>query len=997
MNVATFAMTTAITRDDSSADDLSAALAIRLLGAFRVTAAGIGVPAAKWRLRKARQLVALLALAPAHRLHREQVMDTLWPDLEPEAAANNLHYTLHVARRILDPENAATGRLLRLHGGQVVLQPNGRLWTDVFAFEAAAMAARASGEPSEYRQALSLYRGDLLPEDPYEDWAVERRQFLRETYLALLFDLAGEIEGRGELDAAAEILRQLVEADSAHEPAHAALMRLYTRLGRRAQALRQYQQLRDVLARELDVAPDPSTEALHAAILDGRLPADPPASEPMPAIATPSTTRTSDAAHDPCAAHNLPAPLTSFIGRERELTGIHGALDAARLVTLTGPGGSGKTRLAIEVGWARLAGQRDGVWLVELADLRDPALVPRALAAALRVEEQPGRALVATLCDALRDRRALIVLDNCEHLLHGCAQVMARLLAACPELCVLATSREPLHISGELIWPVLPLAAPVLGRLPPLWSLQHVEAVRLFVDRARLCQPGFVLWEENAGAVAGICARLAGLPLAIELAANWTRMFSAEQINTLLSNDLRLLLDDRGTHERQRGLRATVERSYDLLTPAEQALFRRLSVFSGGATLAAAAAVCCSDDDPCLPCRPGAGEQAVLVALAALVDKNLLRQEELGGGEPRFTMLETIRAYGMLRLEESDEAERVRERHARWYLGLAEAWHAATRGHSSADSLDRLHRERDNLRAALGWATSRSEEALGLRLATALYGFWYIRGPLSEGFTWLERALARSEDAPAKLRIQARYMAGELARVQGDYRQATILGERSLCEARQADDTPGIARALFLLANIADSTGDHPRAITLHEQSLALYRSVGDKDRIAMGLTNLGDAIRVTGDVERAIPMFEEALGIWRELGSTWGASIALLNLAESARQTGKRGAAARLARESLSLSRQLDDRWGVADCFDTLAEIAIESAQPERAARLLGAAEALRGEVGVGAFADSRAQAARVTFAARAALGAAPFTELRAEGRALQIDTAFGLALNED
>ena len=512
-----------------------------LLGGFKASVGSRVTEVDGWRLRKAATLIKLLSLAPGHALHRERVTDTLWPGLEAKAAANNLHRALHFARRAFEGGRAnSPSRFLRLQGDLLALCPEDRLLVDVEVFEEAAETARHGRDPRAYRAAIGLYTGELLPEDLYEEWTQERRVGLLRLYRALLLELAILHEERGEYGAAIGVAERVVSEEPTNEEAHLRLVRLHALAGRRGEALAHYERLREALARELGTEPNYASRRLYEELRAGRLPSASPryserSGHEEHALASPP--------------HNLPVSLTSFVGREREIPEIKRLLSMSRLLTLTGAGGCGKTRLALEVARDLLPLYPDGVWLVELAPLMDPTLVPRATASALGISERPGRSLVHELFDHLRSRRALLVLDNCEHLVDACAAFADVLLSSCEGVRVLATSRERLGVAGEVSWPVLPLAAPDAGRLPTVAELARYEAVGLFVDRAGSRSPGFSLTPQNAPAVAEVCGKLDGIPLVIELAAARMRALSVEQIADRLDDSLRLLTSDTRTAE----------------------------------------------------------------------------------------------------------------------------------------------------------------------------------------------------------------------------------------------------------------------------------------------------------------------------------------------------------------------------------------------------------------------------------------------------------------
>jgi len=594
------------------------------------------------------------------------------------------------------------------------------------------MTARHAREVAAFRAALDLYTGELLPQDRYEGWVEQRRAELRALYLSLLVELAELYEEQAEHKPAIEALGEVVAEEPTNEVSHAGLMRLYALSGRRREVLGQYERLREALYRELGIEPEAASTLLQQEIWTGAFPPAPLPPAGSPPQETPSATG--------AVRHNLPRARDTFVGREREGREVRRLLAMTGLLTLTGAGGSGKTRLVLEVARTLASAYPDGVWLAELAPLSDHALVPQTLARALGVRETPGRSVTETLTDHLRAKNLLLVVDNCERLVDTVANLVEALLGSCPKLRILATSREPLGVRGEAVWTVPPLSSPDAEGVPSIEGLMSTEAVRLFVDRGRSRLSGFELTEGNAEAVGRICRRLKGIPLAIELAAPRMAALSVEQIAQRLDESLRLLTGGGRTVEpRHQTLRATLDWSHDLLSEQERVLFGRLSVFAGGWTLEAAEKVC-SDE--------GIERDEVLDLLSRLVEKSLMVAEQ--GDAMRYRMLEPVRQYGHERLLENGEAERVRERHAGYYLAFAEREEAeeADPGVKEARSLawlKRMETEHANLRAALNWSLDEDAEAggreeLGLRLAVALYWFWHARGSMIEGRRWLERA-----------------------------------------------------------------------------------------------------------------------------------------------------------------------------------------------------------------------------------------------------------------
>ena len=894
------------------------ALRVRTLGGFMVWRGAQPIPAARWTRRAATALFTCLLSAPGYRLHREQVGDWLWPDAEPPAAARNLHATLHLLRDILD----GTGGALSLAGDIVALEPAGEAaaaadWLDAVAFATAAGAALASTDRAGCRAALALYGGEYLPDEPYAEWVAPRREELRARYQALLSHLAHLSGAAGDLEEAERCLRAILAGEACHEDAAATLMGLLAARGQRTAALRVYQALATALDTDLDLAPNGAIEALRARLLAQE--AAPHAADRPPRAPRPDATPS-----------NLPAPLTGFVGRGWERHEVAELLATTRLLTLTGPGGCGKTRLALEVAGEVAAAYPDGVWLVELAALGDAALLTGTIAAALGVQEQE-QPVCATLRDFLRPREVLVLLDNCEHLVDACAALATDLLQGCPSLRILATSREALGITGETVWRVPGLAVPPMEAPLRPASLLRFEAVQLLRARARAGRPDFALTEGNAAAVMQICQRLDGLPLAIELAAARLATLPADVVAARLDDRFGLLTGgSRTALPRQQTLRATMAWSYELLTATEQRLLRRLSVFTGGCDLEAATALCAED---------GATDRDVLDLLDSLIRKSLVGLEERDGAG-RYRLLETVRQYGRERLEECGEADEAHDHHLNWYLALAEAAERELTGPDQATWLTRLTLEHDNLRAALGRARDRREGEHGVRLAAALWRFWYVHGSSSEGRHWLEGLLSLHESgagagAIAPARAMALYGASVLAAEQGDYRRAEALSAESLALYERLDDTMGRTRALNVRANVARYQGDHARAAALYEECLTMFRALGATPSVAVMLNNLGSMAIEQGAYRHAATLLAESLAIKRAAGDSRGIARALLNLGEVSRYQDDQDRARPLYEESMLLSRELGDEIGVALALNNLGDVARAQGAYERAMAL--------------------------------------------------------------
>jgi non-specific serine/threonine protein kinase len=730
----------------------------------------------------------------------------------------------------------------------------------------------------------------------------------------------------------------------------------------------------------------------------------------------------------PAGPSNLPLQLTSFVGRERALAATRELLAAHRLVTLTGAGGVGKTRLALEAAGALRPAYPDGVWLAELAALADPALVAHAVAAATGVREQPGRPLAATLADALRDKRLLLVLDNCEHLVEACARLAEALLRACPALTVLATSREALGVAGEAPWRVPSLTLPPLpdDGPAPAAALAGVEAVLLFAARAAAARPGFAVTDDNAGAVARLCVRLDGVPLALELAAARVRVLPVEQLLGRLEDRFAVLTGgSRTALPRQQTLRATVDWSYDLLDGDERTLFARLSVFAGGFALEAAEAVGADPDGA----GPAAG--AVLDLLTRLADKSLVVADEQPGGAARYRLLETLRQYAQERLEASGEATAVGRRHAAYFLVLATATASDPAG------FDRLEQEHDNLRAALRWCLGHGRRAQALRFGAALWPLWAIRGHATEGRARLAELLTLPEaERPTRVSAAAYRGAARLALNQGDLAAARALYEQSLARWRAVGDAAGVAGTLVGLGDVARARGDGAAARSLLTQGLAAGRAAGARDVVAAAHYYLGLFALQEGDYAAARRHLTEALRGRREAGAEFESILCRIRLGHVAHAEGDPAGARALYEQSLAalgertdkrvvadlvinlalvevdaadhaaarahleqaagLVREVQDPAGAALCLDGFAGLAGAQGQPEQALRLAGAAARRREALGASHPRNLRAWLERQLAPARAALDADRAAAAWTAGQGLPLEQALAEALEE-
>ncbi len=683
--------------------------------------------------------------------------------------------------------------------------------------------------------------------------------------------------------------------------------------------------------------------------------------------------------------HNLPAQVTSFIGRDHEIEAITQLLNTTRLLTLTGPGGSGKTRLALQAAAGVMDRFEDSIFFVNLAPIRDHQLVPSTIAQTLGIREIAGMQLIETIKIYLLEKRTLLLLDNYEQIIDA-APLVGELLSSSPGLNILVTSREALHVYGEHEYPVPPLPVPDLDRIESMDLLSQYESMQLFQQRAKAVKPGFEITSENAPIIAEICVRLDGLPLAIELAAARSKLLSPELIRSRLESRLATLtIGLRDVPTRLQTLRGTLDWSYDLLDDSERTLFGRLSVFQGGRTIESLEAVC----------APGLSIE-VLDGLESLLNKSLLFQKEGPVGEPRFYMLETIHEYADEKLDESGEIEDIRRRHADYFARLAAQAEPELFGARQGYWTEQLRCEHDNLRAALAWSLEGADVTLGSQIICALREFWYGEGFIAEGLRWTERALTRADDIPTGIRATVLNAAGHLAFAQGDYAAGKGDHHQALALSQESGDVVGRAWALIFLASNMGAFPDEVEAgIRLCQDGLTLFRELGDMPGITRALNTLGELARLVGDYERAKDAYEECRALSLQMGDKQRAAIVMGNLSYVAMHQGDYLRAEALLREGLTLMVELNYKYYFGLSIAMLAGPVGANGQPERAARLLGASEGILLSLDASLQPADQIEIDCYLADIRAQLDEKTYSDACSQGRAMSIEDAVAYALD--
>jgi predicted ATPase/DNA-binding SARP family transcriptional activator len=1016
----------------SSVPPLQMSCRIQLLGELRITFASQEAP--RSFTRKIGGLLGYLACF-LHRAHsRDELIELFWPEVDLEAGRASLRSALPLLRRLLEPlppgEAISPSPLLVVDRLTVRLNPE-RVTTDVEEFERDLQAAARATSPAEavalWEQAVACYGGELLV-GYYEPWVLAERKRLADAHVRALRRLAAARSQQSDIAGAIEAARRAVHVDPLEEAAHYELIQYHATAGQLAAARRHYLDLERLLKAELGVTPTQSLSDLLEASERSRVSSLPaPAASPAP-NRVPLPTR--------LTVPPLPVTLTPFFGREEEIAQLCAILETAgtRLITLTGLGGTGKTRLALEVARRLQADGSEwtGVAFVPLVDLTDPRPLGQTIRGALNLPAAGDTDPLEQIATYLAGDRFLLVLDNFEQLLDGGAQTLRQLLERAPDLVCLVTSRRPLGLTAEREYPVAPLPTPATPAPPE--RLLEFASVRLFLSRAQAARPDFQVTAANAQAVTRLCQALEGIPLALELAAARSPVLTPAQMLLHLSDRFGFLVArHRNVTERHQTLHAALEWSYQTLPEPQQRLLARLSVFRGGWTLEAAAAVC---GEPIHD--PQSTIQDTLEALMDLRDASLVGTEEAEEAM-RFRMLETVREYAAERLAQWGEAEAVRERHRDWYLGLAERAQRELAGPEQATWLERLEREHDNLRAALAWCKAEENGAgAGLRLVGALGRFWKIRGYLSEGRASLAEALEREGAiVPPQVRAKALSWAGELAHSQQDYGAATAQYKESLAIYRQFGDRGGIASVLNGMGSVVQEQGDRAEARRFHEESLAIRRELGDQTGIAFSLNFLGnlaleqgdyvaakaryaESMAISGelgdkpgvytslqllgvvaehegDLALAGSIFAECLPVWKELGFQIQAAWAQHGIGYAASRQGDFPTARSLLMNSLRMFREMETTHGVDLTLERLGGLAAAQGQMQRAGRLLAAGASQRAATGTVIALATQQEIQRDVATVRAAMDAEAFTAAWAAGRAMTRQEAIRYALETD
>ena len=891
-------------------------LEVRLLGGFEIKA---GQTRLSLPSRPAQSLFAFLILNAGTAFRREKLAGQLWPDSTEESARDYLRHALWRIRAALDA--ASSTKYLQADEMTIAFDASSDYWLDAAALRAVSEQAPVE----ELIAALSGNRGELLP-GFYDEWIVLERENLNAVCERKLGCLLDRLEEDGRWSEILEWGEKWIAFGQKPEAAYRALMSAHAAKGEMSKVAALYERCVKSLG-ELGIEPSPQTRQLYESLRSGELkiPAHFPPARPIPAKPQFS---------------NIPTPLTSFVGREKEIAEIVRLVSENRLVTLSGSGGVGKTRLAIESANKLLRKFRDGVYWVDLAALTDASLVPQALAKTLGVREVANQAIDDVIVESLRPAQALVVLDNCEHLVLACAQLADRLLSECKQLKMLVTSREALDILGETHWPVPSLSLPEIGEQVAGKSLKKYESVQLFTDRAALAEPGFVLTDDNAASVIQICRRLSGLPLAIELAAARVKIMSPEEIAAHLDDRFDLLTaGSRTAFPRHQTLRATIDWSYDLLSAAEQTVFRRLSAFAGGFTLDAAEMIASGDGVPSVQ---------VIELLSQLINKSLVHLEQRGskvGSETRYGMLESIREYGRVKLLASGEAAKIYDRHIGYFVRLAERAEPHKFGERTTEWFTRLDQELNNIRAGIDWAIQSGKPVDALLLLAALDYYFFVRGPIAEWQQRLKTVLSLpGAKEPTLARAKALNGVGMLYWADMHAMDGYPELQEALQLALQLGDQAIKGKALRNLGLFEHLQGHLESAGSLLDQSLEIWTELGPSYLFEKGWTLCfrGDVAFSQDEADLARTFYQESVDIFRGYRDKNFLAYSIRRLGQLAIRRGDSESAINMCHESLLLNIDVGDLRGTLACLAAFGGIRLALGQVAGAAELLIAVQSL-------------------------------------------------------
>jgi predicted ATPase/DNA-binding SARP family transcriptional activator len=971
-------------------------LEVRFLGQFEVRFDGkpLAIPT-----RNAQSLFAYLVLNTGKVQRRERLAGLLWPDSSEENARSNLRHELWRLRKSLKTDKQSyfiTDDLT------IVFNPSEDYFFDVHLLESTPLEGSTTEDLIE---ALSAYQGELLP-GFYEEWVSVERDRLNAYFEAKITRLLEMLQNDGRWGDVLVWGMRWTALGQWPEPAYRALMTAYSASGDLSKAAATYERFSRGVQKDLGIKPSEQTQALYKNLKSGQHTIS-LIQAPTSRNKSPSTTpeKAAPALTLPRVRHsNLPKPLTSFIGRQKELQQVEQLVRRERLVTVTGSGGVGKTRLAIQIAEALAPQFRDGVWWVELASLSKTGspkavyagqegknaedLVALAVAIALRIPEDPSLTILEGLLEGLREKKLLLVLDNCEHLIEDCSALAQRILSDCPEANILTTSREALGVPGEKAWPLPSLSLPKAGLSLDTRRIFQSEAVNLFIERARDVHPNYQPREAEAFTVAQICLRLDGIPLAIELAAARMKLLSAQEIADRLDHRFSLLTGgSRTSLPRHHTLRAAIEWSFDLLSPAEQVLFRRLSIFSGSFSLEAAEAICTGQEIV---------SDEVLDLLGRLVEKSLLNVEPApqdGTLSTRYHYLDTIRSFGRLKLDETDETSWIRDQHADYYVRLAEAAEPVLLLQNQVRWFKLLQAEYDNMRAVIEWSVERDQAERALRVVVALFWFWWLNGFSREGRDQAIKALALPSARQFKeKRAQVLSTAGFFQLLQGDFPSAKQNLEEALTILRTSDDDVHLAWTLQFLGLALAYEKEYSLADAAHQESLALIKRTKDTN-INSVFFFMGDVDLLKGDISRAKMTYEENAVLLRDMGSKSFLAYPLRRLGYLALEQNDIQKARTYFQESLSLNHEVGDVPGMTACLTSVAALAIRLDDLVTAARLCGVVENQQETLAVNALYTDQAELVRIRGILRSSMDERTFAPAFFEGWDMGLDRAIDLA----